>query len=230
MKRKRIKTDKTDKTATTPKITPKTETTTKTEPKEEKKMKNHEMVTISGSMSRTVNLGDFESAKIEFSVIKQNLPADSNIEAGLDALFEIVEAKVDEKLKSYEDMADEVDSDEVDLPKKDSKITPPEEKSPEEKSPEEESPEEEEEDSPEEEDSEEDDITEEVIMLMKRKELIELIEKEKIEDFNHKDHKKIGDLRTAVINALFEEEGDDSSGSDEDNETWDDESWDDDED
>ena len=210
MKRKRIiNTDKTDKTVTT---------TKKTEQKEEK-MKNHEMVTISGSMSRTVNLGDFESAKIEFSVT-QNVLADSDIKAGLDALFDLVEEKIDEKLKPYEDMADGDTSgdDEVDPPEEDSKIDPPKDKVPEEDESEEDSPEEEEED-----------ITEEMILAMKRKDLIALIEKEGLDDLNHKDHKKIGDLRTAVINALFEEDSDEDSGdSDEDNESWDDDEWEDD--
>jgi len=197
---------------TTTKVEKDSGAVTKTVQREEKMTKP--MITISGSMSRTVNLGDFESAKIEFSVIKQNLPADSDIEAGLDALFEIVEAKVDEKLKPYEDMADGDTSDE-DPPEEDAKVAPPKDKVPEEDSPEEE--------------EEEEDITEEMILAMKRKDLIALIEKEGLDDLNHKDHKKIGDLRTAVINALFEEDSDEDSGdSDEDNESWDDSEWEDD--
>jgi len=183
------------KVRTTPtSVDKKIETPKKTETqKEEKMIKQIPMKTICAVQSRTVNLGDFESTRIEFSVTEQ-ISADADVNAALDTIFETVEAKVDEKLKPYEDVVDGDAQEPEDTP------------------------------------DEKDEISDEKIMVMKRKELAELIETEGINDLDHKDHKKINDLRLAVIDALFEE--DDSTDSSEDSsdgtDEWDDSEWEDD--
>lgn len=213
MAKRKVRTAKTATTCTDTKaaaITKKPEA-----PKEEKKMiKKVPMKSISATQSRTVNLGDFESTRIEFTVTEHDIPGDTDINAALDALYGIVENKLDEKLKPYEDLADENACDPADVdPDVDSEDDPADvdpEDDPADVDP----------------DPEDDDISEEAIMKMKRKELVELIKAEGIEDLDHKEYKKIGDLRTAVIDALFEDEG--AADADEDpNEEWDDSEWDD---
>lgn len=60
-------------------------------------------------------------------------------------------------------------------------------------------------------DDDPDDLTEDMIRKMKKDEVLALIKKEKA-DVNPKDYKKLDDLKEAVIDALFEEEGDDGDG------------------
>jgi len=213
------------KVRTTPtSVDKKIETPKKTETqKEEKMIKQIPMKTICAVQSRTVNLGDFESTRIEFSVTEQ-ISADADVNAALDTIFETVEAKVDEKLKPYEDVVDGDAQEPEDTP--DDESEPKESKSEDTSDDELEHKESEPEDTP----DEKDEISEEKIMVMKRKELAELIETEGINDLDHKDHKKINDLRLAVIDALFEE--DDSTDSSEDSsdgtDEWDDSEWEDD--
>jgi hypothetical protein len=184
--------------------------------KDKKQMTETIMNTVGTKVSRTVNLDNFESVKIEFSLNK-NIKMDADIEKELDGIFGLIEAKVDEKLEKYEE----------EVPEEKEPEDEPEEE--EEESEEEEPEEDEEEDETEddEEPEEDDDISEEAIMAMKKKELVALIKEEGLEDeVNPKEFSKIGELRKAVIDAMFEEDGDDSDDSEE----WDDDEWADDDD
>jgi hypothetical protein len=75
-------------------------------------------------------------------------------------------------------------------------------------------------------DGEPEEIDEDDIRKMKKDELLELIEDEQLE-LDPKDYKKIGELREAVIDALFEEDPGDDEGSagGEDDPDWDDDDW-----
>ncbi|MDP8268319.1 MAG: hypothetical protein P9L97_06270 [Candidatus Tenebribacter davisii] len=76
------------------------------------------------------------------------------------------------------------------------------------------------------EDGEGDELTEDDIKKMKKAELVALIAEEELE-LNPKDFKKIDDFRAAVIDALFEEDGEEGSGDAGDADEWDDSEWDD---
>ena len=84
----------------------------------------------------------------------------------------------------------------------------------------------EEDDEEDDDEEDEDDITEDGIKKMKKAELIDLIADEKL-DIDVKKYKKIGDLRTAVIDELFEDEDEDGEDGEDDEDSWDDDSWDD---
>lgn len=184
--------------------------------KKDKKQMTETMNTVGTKVSRTVNLGDFESVKIEFSLNK-NIKMDADVEKELDGIFEIIEAKVDEKLEKYEEVPEEKEVQEE--PEEDEELEEEEDSEEEEGDSEEDG-----DDDDGEEDSEEDDeISEEAIMAMNKKELAALIKESGLTDeVNPKEFKKIGELRKAVIDAMFEEDGDDSEdGGDE----WDDDEW-----
>lgn len=142
---------------------------------------------------------DFGKEKVSLGLSENVKESDDPMDLA-DEIYDTLEAKVKEKFKllSADDEYEEEDEEEENEEEED-----------------------EEEDEEDEEEDDEDDITEDDIKKMKKAELLTLIDEEEL-DIDVKKFKKVGELRTAVIDELFEDEEEDD-----DDEEWDDDEWDD---
>ena len=159
----------------------------------------------------TVSVGissDYAKEKVGLS-LSENVREGADPMELADELYGLLEVKLDEL---FSQLQGEDEEDENSAPDEDGDE---DEEVPEE-SEEEEEPEEEEEE-----------LSEEEILKMKRGELIELIEDEDLK-VQPKKYKKIADLRTAVIDELFEEEDGEEEGGDveeDGDDEWEDDEW-----
>ena len=176
--------------------TQKTQTT-----KEENKMVDVDVV-FSRDRRLTVSVGtssDFGKAKVGLS-LSENIKEDADVLEIADKIFEELIKKLGEQFEALVEKTEQYD----DVEEEDEEDEDASEGGGE--------------DEEEIEDEDEDEIDESDIRKMKKAELLELIEEEDL-DIDVSDFKKIADLREAVVEALFEEEGEDEDPD------WKDDEW-----
>ena len=173
---------------------------------------------IEVTVGRTVNLGDFNSAKLQVT-ISEFIPEDAEDAVYYEKLWDEASAQIDEQIAQYEDEEEEEEEEEDEvIPEKKAPAPAPEKKAP----------------APEPEEEEEEDLTEDDINKMSKAELIELCqETEGLEDVDTSVSVKV--LRATLIDMLFEEEGEDGEVTEEEGEDgevtegeggeWEDEDW-----
>lgn len=175
---------------------------------------------IQVSIRRVVNLGNYSSIHLEFFGDEYLKPGADRGKA-YDALYDEIADKADEKAAEWEKIADENMAGEGTYENESNSDTGSVDDSDDNSSGGSDD------DFGDDSGNQGDDLTEEAILKMSKKELAQLIKDEGIEkEVNIKEFKKIEDLRSAVIDALFEpddngesndEWGDDDWGNDDDN-------------
>lgn len=159
----------------------------------------------------TVSIGtaaDFGKAKIGLS-LSENVREKTDPMELADELYDILVEKLEDK---FDDLCEKIGLDE------DSSVD--DEDDNEDSSVDDDEDDDEDDDDEDDEDDDEDDVTEEEILKMKKADIIKLIKDEELE-INPNEYKKIGELRAAVIDALFDDEDDEDDDWDSD----DDDDW-----